>query len=152
MEEEIMKEIYSIKERQCYSEVYDIINFLDEDLKQKIPKKWIEFLEKTKMNNYITTINPYMPLEMQKINKQSKLIISYLYIKYLSDDDEKVFFVEKENLEKNEKMKKYENLEQDIWAKNKMENINKPNNKMIIAEKENFFIKLKRWFFKFLKK
>lgn len=147
-----MKEIYSIKERQCYSEVYDIINFLDEDLKQKIPKKWIEFLEKTKMNNYITTINPYMPLEMQKINKQSKLIISYLYIKYLSDDDEKVFFVEKENLEKNEKIKKYENLEQDIWAKNKMENINKPNNKMIIAEKENFFIKLKRWFFKFLKK
>ena len=98
MEEEIMKEIYSIKERQCYSEVYDIIIFLDEDLKQKIPKKWIEFLEKTKMSNYITTINPYMPLEMQKINKQSKLIISYLYIKYLSDDDEKVFFVEKENL------------------------------------------------------
>ena len=147
-----MKEIYSIKERQCYSEVYDIINFLDEDLKQKIPKKWIEFLEETKMSNYITTINPYMPLEMQKINKQSKLIISYLYIKYLSDDDEKVFFVEKENLEKNERMKKYENLEQDIWAKNKMENINKPNNKMIIAEKENFFIKLKRWFFKFLKK
>ncbi len=147
-----MKEIYSIKERQCYSEVYDIINFLDEDLKQKIPKKWIEFLEKTKMSNYITTINPYMPLEMQKINKQSKLIISYLYIKYLSGDDEKVFFVEKENLEKNERMKKYENLEQDIWTKNKMENINKPNNKMIIAEKENFFIKLKRWFFKFLKK
>ena len=147
-----MKEIYSIKERQCYSEVYDIINFLDEDLKQKIPKKWIEFLEKTKMSNYITTINPYMPLEMQKINKQSKLIISYLYIKYLSDDDEKVFFVEKENLEKNERMKKYENLEQDILTKNKMENINKPNNKMIIAEKENFFIKLKRWFFKFLKK
>ena len=147
-----MKEIYSIKERQCYSEVYDIINFLDEDLKQKIPKKWIEFLEKTKMSNYITTINPYMPLEMQKINKQSKLIISYLYIKYLSDDDEKVFFVEKENLEKNERMKKYENLEQDIWTKNKMENINKPNNKMIIAEKENIFIKLKRWFFKFLKK
>ena len=62
------------------------------------------------------------------------------------------FFVEKENLEKTEKIKKYENLEQDIWAKNKMENINKPNNKMIIAEKENFFIKLKRWFFKFLKK
>ena len=110
MEEEIMKEIYSIKERQCYSEVYDIINFLDEDLKQKIPKKWIEFLEKTKMSNYITTINPYMPLEMQKINKQSKLIISYLYIKYLSDDDEKVFFVEKENLEKNERMKKYEKI------------------------------------------
>lgn len=43
-----MKEIYSIKERQCYSEVYDIINFLDEDLKQKILKNGLNFWKRLK--------------------------------------------------------------------------------------------------------
>lgn len=85
----MMKEIYSIKERQCYSELYDIISFFDEDLKRKIPHKWISFLEEVKLDNFVTTINPYVPLEIQKIDKETKLMLSYLYIKYLSDENEK---------------------------------------------------------------
>lgn len=147
-----MKEIYSIKERQCYSEVYDIINFLDEDLKKKIPQKWINFLENEKMNNYVTTINPYIPLEMQQIDKKTKIIISYLYIKYLCDDNEKKFFYDKEAKERKDEIKKSEKLEQDIFKKNdSSNNVDASDTKMMIVKKENLFVKLKKWLYKIFK-
>ena len=142
----MMKEIYSIKERQCYSELYDIISFFDEDLKRKIPHKWISFLEEVKLDNFVTTINPYVPLEIQKIDKETKLMLSYLYIKYLSDENEKKYFKEKEEI------KKYEKFEDDIFKDRKESFENTSNNEMMVIKKEGLWGKIKSCFFRIFKK
>lgn len=148
----MMKEIYSIKERQCYSEIYDIISFFDEDLKQKIPHKWISFLEEVKLDNFVTTINPYVPLEIQKIEKETKLMLSYLYIKYLSDENEKKYFKEKEILEKKEEIKKYEKFEDDIFKDRKGSFENTSNNEIMVIKKEGIWAKIKSCFLRIFKK
>ena len=142
MEEEMMKEIYSIQEQQCYAEVYDIIMFLDENLRKKIPRKWISFLEQTKLKGYITSINPYVPLQMQKIQKNTELIISYMYIKYLSDENEKKFFRQKEE---EEKLKKYEKFEENIFKNNKKS----ANNVVALNQEQSLIVKKKSIWEKF---
>lgn len=57
----------SDKIKKAYSEVYEILQLLDSDFLDKIPEKFIKFLEKEKDNTYIANINPNLPLEEQNL-------------------------------------------------------------------------------------
>lgn len=132
------------EEKISFSQVYDVLMLLDDEEMKKIPRKFIYFLKKNKSENYISTINPYIPLQMQKLTNQANAIISYIYIQYLADENEKNKFKEKEILEyKLERQK----IEERCW--NMFDNqtqINKieknENNLPIVIKKENFFTKI----------
>ena len=136
------------EEKIAFSQAYDIIMFMDENDRIRIPSSFIEFLKINKEENYISTINPYLPLEFQKIGNQARAIISYIYVKYLADEEEKAEFREKEKIE-------YENYRKEIEERSKnmfdspkkvIEPVNLAetnSNLALIEKKENIFEKIK---------
>ncbi|MBR3002538.1 MAG: hypothetical protein IKF38_03110 [Clostridia bacterium] len=88
-----MSSIVSEEEQIAYTEVYDIIMFMDKNEREKIPNSFVEFLKHNKKNNYITKINPYIPLEFQNLKKITKNIIAYIYRRYLADEEERKYFM-----------------------------------------------------------
>ena len=154
MEEEMMNSQIDYEEKIAFSQVYDVLMLLDEVDREKIPQKFIEFLKQNKSENYISTINPYIPLEMQKLDNQAKAIISYIYIKYLADESEKNEFREKEKMEYEEKQKEInercKNLF-DIPKKATTTNEEKiENNLPSIKKEESIFERIKNRVLKFL--
>ena len=73
-------------------------------------------------------------------------MLSYLYIKYLSDENEKKYFKEKEEI------KKYEKFEDDIFKDRKESFENTSNNEMMVIKKEGIWGKIKSCFFRIFKK
>lgn len=79
----------SDKINKAYSEVYEILQLLDDEFISKLPKKFIEFIEKEKDNEYITNINPKIPLEEQNLLADTVNILAMLKLDYWSTEDEK---------------------------------------------------------------
>ena len=79
----------SDKINKAYSEVYEILQLLDDEFISKLPKKFIEFIEKEKDNEYITNINPQIPLEEQNLLADTVNILAMLKLDYWSTEDEK---------------------------------------------------------------
>lgn len=129
------------EEKIAFSQVYDILMLLDEEERKKIPKKFINFLKQNKLENYISTINPYIPLEMQKLENQTNAIISYIYIKYLADENEKIEFREKEKLEyEKEKQEIEERCKNMFNIPKKVVEVKEQENRLpIIKKNTNFF-------------
>lgn len=74
---------------KAYSEVYEILQLLDVEFTSKLPKKFIEFIEKEKDNEYITNIAPNIPLEEQNLLEDTINILAMLKLDYWSTEDEK---------------------------------------------------------------
>ena len=104
----MMNNVINYDNKVSFSEVYDVIMFMDKTEQNKIPSKFIEFLKTNKKENYFTKINPYLPLEYQNISKKSQNIIAYIYRKYLATDEEKIMFRTKEQEEFEEERKSLE--------------------------------------------
>ena len=144
MEVEIMNNVISDKEKISFTEVYDIIMFLEETERNKIPKTFIEFVKANKQNNCITKINPYMPLDFQKISKETQSIIAYIYRRYLASEEEKEDFKIQEQKEFESERKQLEENYNTFFNKKKI--IEKPiknvSNLPVVVEKENIFKRL----------
>ncbi len=146
--------VISYEDRISYTEIYDIIMFLNDDEKNKIPKKFIEFVQKNRLKDYITKVNPYVPLEFQKVRKKTRNVIAYIYRRYLADESEKEEFREQEKKEYEEEqriLKEKKDKEQSIVNLNseKEEPIEISNLPVV---KESMFIKIKNFIKKILKK
>ena len=135
------------EEKIAFSQAYDVIMFMDENDRNRIPSKFIEFLKINKDENYISTINPYLPLEFQKIGNQARAIISYIYVKYLADEEEKAEFRAKEKIEYENYRKEIEERSKNMFDNPKKVfepvNIEENNNLALIEKKESFFEKIK---------
>ena len=114
-----MNYVIDYEDKKAFTEVYDILMFLDEKERKKIPDKFIEFLKCNRLENYITKINPYIPLEIQKISNQSRTIIACIYRKYLADEDEKEEFRKKDYQEYEKERKIIEKNYNNMFIKTK---------------------------------
>ncbi len=83
--------------KESYSEVYEIINFLGDEYKNKIPKKLYEFIENNRDKNYIPNFdkNNLTSLNEKSISRKAVAIIAFLNLHYWIEDES-----EKEKLEK----------------------------------------------------
>lgn len=124
------------KDEYLYKDIYTIINMMNSDMKSKISKQLIDFLEKNQDNTYISYINPNKPLKEQELNKKTKLFLSIIYINYFCEDKkrEEILKKEKENLE-NANKNLYNNIfknqnNKNELLKNKIEKKKKINIKM----------------------
>ena len=77
------------KTSQAFSEVYDILNHLEEELYNKIPTKFITFLEDNMDKEYIPNISYSKDILDQPLLRETKVILSIVYRKYICSDEMK---------------------------------------------------------------
>jgi len=127
--------------KKAYSEVYEILKMVDKEYFDRIPKKFVEFLEREKDNNYIPNINENIPLEEQKLLNDTINILAMIKLDYWCSSEE-----EKSELLKllNENEKKHrENINEKYNPENIFEKTTNRENKDLVEVKE------KKWRKKF---
>ena len=72
-----------------FSEVYEIINHLTQELRNKIPSDFVEFVSKNKDNNYVSEIDFTKNINEQKISKETRAILAIIYRDFLCTKEEK---------------------------------------------------------------
>ena len=73
---------------KAYAEVYEIINLLGAEYRDKIPAKVIDFLQNNKDDNYIVILDPEIPLEDQCLLKDTINILALIKKDYWCDSKE----------------------------------------------------------------
>lgn len=79
-----MKEKY----RQALSEVYIILKNTDEEIRNKIPDKFIEFIKNNMDNNHKFEIEPGKELVEQNLMLETKQILALIYRDYICEEKE----------------------------------------------------------------
>lgn len=77
--------------KESYSEVFEIINFLGDEYKRKIPKKLFKFIENNRDKRYRPNFNlenNIDSLNENSISRKAVAIIAFLNLKYWAKDDE----------------------------------------------------------------
>ena len=129
--------------KKAYSEIYEILNLMEEEYVNKVPQKLRDLFKMEKEDNFSVNINTDKPLENQNLQKDTLTILAILYINYWSESDE-----EKQELiklfrdvdKKNEEFYSTENL---FKKQEKKANLNEnTTNLQLIVQKNNFFIKI----------
>ena len=135
----------------AFTEVNEILKFLDKDEYNKIPKDTLEVIEENRNKNYQFILNDDLDLQKQKMLPETKAILFNLFRDYLStpDQKQKIIRMQAEERRRNEekKIKQYNNInifEKNIEHKEKYKIENTYQNK--IEEKKEGVI------FKFFKK
>ena len=73
----------------AYTEVYEIINLMDDQYKEKIPKRLRQHISEMKVNDYNAKIDSNMSLKEQEISKKALSILAVLNYNYWCVDDNK---------------------------------------------------------------
>ena len=142
----------------AYSEIYEILNLMEDEDKEKVPQELRDFFEEERMKEYKPKIRTDIPLTEQNLRRETVVILTILIINYWCDsEEEKQSFIDE--LEKNEKVKKelQEKYNPDNLFKNRKKTkedvvMEQVENVEMIQYKEYLFTKLKKWFEKIFNK
>ncbi len=136
---------------EVYVDISIIIKMMPIEMREKISKSFINFIEKNKSNNYVSNINPKIPIREQNIRKETKEMLGIIYRDYLCSNEERNKLLKQEEQE----IKQYEEeLRQkydpnDIF-KNKQKEYNyekeKANVAMVEYKKETLIEKILKFF------
>lgn len=129
----------------AYSEVFEIINQLEDDLVNKIPQKLIEFLDEERDKNYSSKIDINIPLNEQKINRNTMVLLTILNLNYWCETKEEKQELLKILNENEEKVKQKERqLKEGNFNNLFKENVNEIENNtdLVQYKKESLIQKL----------
>lgn len=136
--------MYNIKYAKAYTEVLEIIKYLQKDEYIKIPINILDHFKNNMDKNYKFDINPEIDLLEQNISKESFAIIICLFTDYFATDKQKEILKNllKRNQEKRdtELRKKYN--QNDIFKNKKEKNENLQESVALVEYKESMFIKI----------
>ena len=92
----------------AYTEVYTILNCLDEEELSKIPEETLSAIEENRNNEYYYELDEELELREQPMLAETKAILFNLFRDYLStpEQKEKIIKMQKEERLKNEEKKK----------------------------------------------
>lgn len=137
----MIDEIY----KNSFKEVYDILENTDQELLDKIPTKFMDFIKDNMNTDYQTNIKTDLEIDKQTLLKETESILSLIYRSYWATDEEKQNFKLKENEEllKAEELKKskYKDIDEIFQKRKNLNNVTLDNNLMVI-KKENFIKKI----------
>lgn len=139
-----------VKQAKMYSEVYEILQILGENYKNKIPPKQLSLIENSKLENYTPVYDKNIPLYKQLVDKKTAAFICMLHLNYWCESEK-----EKQQIQKilayNQKKNfvKY-NQYQEIFKKKKTEDYNQTKHPVPI--KIGILEKLKQFFKAFFRK
>lgn len=72
----------------AYSEVYEILNLLDKEYKEKVPDKVRTFFEEERLKNYKPEIDVDTPLIDQNLKRDTIVLLAILNLNYWCDTPE----------------------------------------------------------------
>ena len=73
----------------AFAEVYEIIEHLSEELKNKIPKQFINFIQENKNKNHIFVFDENKSINNQIMLEETKTLITIIYREFLCSQGEK---------------------------------------------------------------
>ena len=141
--------------KNSYTEVYTILQDLDNEEYNKIPPVLIKTLEENMNKDYEYELDDDLELKDHKMLPETKAILFNLFRDYLatSEQKQKIIKMQNEERQKNE-LKKQNKYNTDIFENKKKEKTKQieKSSKDLIKYKENIFGKLvnkfKHWFVK----
>ena len=71
------------------TETLDILNHMDRKYVDKIPVKFMEFLEENKSTEYVSKLDHSKKLSELELKETTKNLLAIIYMKYWCDDDKK---------------------------------------------------------------
>lgn len=74
---------------EASAEINEIFKYLPKEEVEKIPSKLREFFKEVSSKDYVTNINPNMPLDKQQIKEKTKDIIALIYRNYWCSEEER---------------------------------------------------------------
>ena len=74
---------------EASAEINEIFKYLPKEEVEKIPSKLREFFKKVSSKDYVTNINPDLPLDEQNIKEKTKDIIALIYRNYWCSEEER---------------------------------------------------------------
>lgn len=139
----------------AYSEVYEILNLLDKEYKEKVPDKVRTFFEEERLKDYKPEINVDIPLIDQNLKRETITLLAILNLNYWCDtpEEKQEILNELSNNEK-EKQELLEKYNPDNLFKNKQnENtINTQEVSLVEYKKQGIFKRILDKITKFFKK
>lgn len=90
-----MKERLTEKSRRMFSELDFIISLMEDELKERIPKKLRVYISKSKHPDFVPKYDDNLSFFEQKFSKKTISLLALIYLKYLCDTQE-----EKKEMEK----------------------------------------------------
>ena len=143
--------------KNAYTEVYTILEDLNEEEYNKIPPEVIEAIKENRNEEYIYNLDENLELKNQQILPETKAILFNIFRDYLStpEQKEKIISMQNEERRKNE-LKKQQQYNNDVFANKTKEIIKKEEKEPIelIEYKENIFKqilnKIKNFFMKII--
>ena len=139
---------------EIYTDISVIINMMPNEMKNKISNSFIAFIENNKSSDYISSINPKMPIKYQNIRKETKEMLGIIYRDFLCSNEQRKKLIKEEQ----EEIAKYEEKIKERYNPNDIfrdkQNCEKDiiNVAMVECKKETFIEKILKFFKKLFKK
>ena len=124
-------------------EFNSILEYTSEDLKNKIPKKFLDFLQSIQSETYKFEYDKTKKLDEQKLKPKTRGLIALVYQDYICNEAEKEEYIQKsqkiiKQIEENKREKYNPN---DIFKDKKIENDKDTTNTVEIVEYKESIIK-----------
>lgn len=133
--------------KQAFSEVYDIINHLDNEIKVKIPNGFVNLIKNNMDINYKIDIDYSKSIVNQNLLHETKILLSLIYRDYICDEKKRKELLELDSIaikehEKNLRQQYEINFEQRKNIKRQTENIATQYNSLIDIKNLKWYEKL----------
>ena len=131
----------------AYSEVCTILNMLEDEYKERVPKNVMDFFEEERNKEYNPIIDVNIPLEKQNLKRKTIVLLAILNLNYWCDSEEEKQEI-LDSFSKNEELKRLKEKEltenyniNNLF--NKIENTeNKAEVSLIEYKEQNFIQKI----------
>lgn len=127
-----------------YSEVYAILNMIEDEYRERVPKNIIDFFEEERDKEYNPIIDVNIPLEKQNLKRKTIVLLAILNLNYWCDSEEEKQEI-LDSFAKNEELKRLKEKEltenyniNNLF--NKIENTENKTEVCLIEYKEQNFI------------
>ena len=150
MKEERNLNMLDNRYKSAFKEVSEILKYMDEELVNKIPTKFITFLQENMSKEYDFKINENVALEKQNISREAENILALLYRNYWATEEEKQEFARLDEQERKSNDEKLQKI-----FKNTINEFDKEENKdtqIVNVNNDNFFKKIINKLKKFFRK
>lgn len=128
----------------AYSEVCTILNMLEDEYKERVPKNVMDFFEEERDKEYNPIIDVNIPLEKQNLKRKTLVLLAILNLNYWCDSEEEKQEI-LDSFAKNEELKRIKEKEltenyniNNLF--NKIENTENKTEVSLIEYKEQNFI------------
>lgn len=137
----------------AYAEIDEILNLLEDDYREMVPKKVRDFFKEEKMKDYHLEIDIEKPLIEQNLKRETMVLLAILNLNYwCENEEEKQSFLNELNKNEEEKNELEEKYNPDNLFKKKQDESIQNNLQIIEYKKPNFIQRLLTKIKKFFKR